>query len=398
MIPKAEILQLAQNYELLPTTVHKDYALGWLLRAISVHPQLSTWVFKGGTCLKKCYFETYRFSEDLDFTIPADQEIDVASIQKYLEEAVAEIEANSGLTFPRAEWKIEEYKNPRGNTSYQVKIPFEGPMQLQKKSLQRVKFDLTQDELLADDPTLRNLHHNYTDALEPAPQVLCYSINEILAEKTRALVERNGRARDVYDVVNISRNFRSEISSQRTVELANAKFEFKGLPAPSVEYVIGAIDMEILSANWGDQLAHQINNLPPVESYITDLQNSIAWWLQPEVAEPQPGIMPEAAQGGVQAERQMFPGISAAVPPSAMDQIRRAARNRFLVRVFYNGAERLVEPYSLRYPATGNEILHVWEVEKNGARLNGHKSYKTHQLTYLSTSDQAFVPQWEVEL
>jgi len=27
------------------------------------------WVFKGGTCLKKCYIETYRFSEDLDFTV-----------------------------------------------------------------------------------------------------------------------------------------------------------------------------------------------------------------------------------------------------------------------------------------------------------------------------------------
>lgn len=26
-------------------------------------------MFKGGTCLKKCYIETYRFSEDLDFTV-----------------------------------------------------------------------------------------------------------------------------------------------------------------------------------------------------------------------------------------------------------------------------------------------------------------------------------------
>ena len=26
-------------------------------------------VFKGGTSLKKCYLETYRFSEDLDFTV-----------------------------------------------------------------------------------------------------------------------------------------------------------------------------------------------------------------------------------------------------------------------------------------------------------------------------------------
>jgi predicted nucleotidyltransferase component of viral defense system len=25
-------------------------------------------IFKGGTCLRKCYFPNYRFSEDLDFT------------------------------------------------------------------------------------------------------------------------------------------------------------------------------------------------------------------------------------------------------------------------------------------------------------------------------------------
>jgi len=70
MIPKAQLLALAKHYELLPTTVQKDYVIGWLLRAISEHVGLSQWVFKGGTCLKKCFFETYRFSEDLDFTIP----------------------------------------------------------------------------------------------------------------------------------------------------------------------------------------------------------------------------------------------------------------------------------------------------------------------------------------
>ena len=42
------------------------------LRAYGIcqHPSLnSDLLFKGGTCLKKCYFETYRFSEDLDFTV-----------------------------------------------------------------------------------------------------------------------------------------------------------------------------------------------------------------------------------------------------------------------------------------------------------------------------------------
>lgn len=50
--------------------IEKDYVLGWLLAGIEDEPALAdTWVFKGGTCRRKCYYETYRFSEDLDFTV-----------------------------------------------------------------------------------------------------------------------------------------------------------------------------------------------------------------------------------------------------------------------------------------------------------------------------------------
>jgi hypothetical protein len=47
--------------------IEKDY----LLAGVANHPQLaSTWVFKGGSCLRKCYYyETFWFSEDLDFTV-----------------------------------------------------------------------------------------------------------------------------------------------------------------------------------------------------------------------------------------------------------------------------------------------------------------------------------------
>lgn len=70
MIDKREILEAASALGLLPSVVEKDYVLGWILAGIHAHPVLSeSWVFKGGTCLKKCFFETYRFSEDLDFTL-----------------------------------------------------------------------------------------------------------------------------------------------------------------------------------------------------------------------------------------------------------------------------------------------------------------------------------------
>jgi predicted nucleotidyltransferase component of viral defense system len=70
MIPKYEIMEHAKEYGLSANTIEKDYVLSWLLFGIANSNELKQkWIFKGGTCLKKCYFEQYRFSEDLDFTI-----------------------------------------------------------------------------------------------------------------------------------------------------------------------------------------------------------------------------------------------------------------------------------------------------------------------------------------
>ena len=70
MIEKREILAIAEQTSLTPHVVEKDYVLGWMLAGIYSREELAdSWVFKGGTCLKKCFFETYRFSEDLDFTL-----------------------------------------------------------------------------------------------------------------------------------------------------------------------------------------------------------------------------------------------------------------------------------------------------------------------------------------
>lgn len=62
MIERREILAMAGTMGLRPDVIEKDYALGWLLAGIYNHPAINrTWGFKGGTCLKKCFFETYRF-------------------------------------------------------------------------------------------------------------------------------------------------------------------------------------------------------------------------------------------------------------------------------------------------------------------------------------------------
>ena len=77
MVSREELLEIANATGLSAPVVEKDYVLGWILRGISQHAALrERWIFKGGTCLKKCYFETYRFSEDLDFTLRDQAHID----------------------------------------------------------------------------------------------------------------------------------------------------------------------------------------------------------------------------------------------------------------------------------------------------------------------------------
>lgn len=70
MIRSAEIQTKARDARVRDQQIEKDYILSWILQGIANHKDLSTKLaFKGGTVLKKVYFEDYRFSEDLDFTL-----------------------------------------------------------------------------------------------------------------------------------------------------------------------------------------------------------------------------------------------------------------------------------------------------------------------------------------
>jgi len=69
MILKKEIEVKAETQNIPKSTIDKDWVLGHFIDAIFSIPECKeSLIFKGGTCLRKCYFPNYRFSEDLDFT------------------------------------------------------------------------------------------------------------------------------------------------------------------------------------------------------------------------------------------------------------------------------------------------------------------------------------------
>ena len=75
MIPQRNISLIANKLlkeggkRVPESVIERDYVLAWFLTGLANHPLREILVFKGGTALRRCWIDHYRFSEDLDFTL-----------------------------------------------------------------------------------------------------------------------------------------------------------------------------------------------------------------------------------------------------------------------------------------------------------------------------------------
>lgn len=123
MITRDEILSVANETGLTPAVVEKDYMLGWLLAAVNANEAFSnSWVFKGGTCLKKCYFETYRFSEDLDFTLQDETHLEEDFLAQQFGTISEWVYEACGIEIPVERLVFDIYENPRGYKSCEARV------------------------------------------------------------------------------------------------------------------------------------------------------------------------------------------------------------------------------------------------------------------------------------
>jgi predicted nucleotidyltransferase component of viral defense system len=149
-------------------TIDKDWALGHLLNALYSFDDFSNnFIFKGGTCLRKCYYENYRFSEDLDFTLLDESlVVDKSLISRYLFIA----EKNSGIKFGKNIVINRQSHNdqPQG---YEIIIPFWGidhkPNQRPLPEIRwqsKIKIDISFSEKLILRPVVKPIFHPYSDS------------------------------------------------------------------------------------------------------------------------------------------------------------------------------------------------------------------------------------------
>ncbi len=389
MIEKREIIEAATALGLNPHVVEKDYVLGWLLWGIYHHDALGeSWVFKGGTCLKKCFFETYRFSEDLDFTLTDASHLDEVFLKETFKEIGESIYEQTGIECPSDFQTFDLYSNPRGNESRQGKIGYMGPVSPRGKSMPRIKLDLTADECVVLAPVRSSVFHPYSDLPEGGISVQSYAYEEAFGEKVRALKER-ARPRDLYDVINLFRNGDARPAASVLQDVIRQKCEFKDIDAP----VMADLEphKEALEAGWSTMLAHQLPALPPVDSFWNELPVFFAW-LETGITTAIPA--PYATSTGEVLIRERT--LRLAVPSATqahLEIIRFAASNRLCVDLLYNNSIRRIEPYSLRRTKEENIILHAHNVDKDE-----HRSYRVDRIQGAQITNQSFIPRFEVEL
>ena len=389
MIDRQEIMDFAREFQLDPSIIEKDYVLGWLLAGISNYPQLeSTWVFKGGTCLKKCYFETYRFSEDLDFTITNPDHINPEFLNLVFSEISQWIYDESGIEIPVERLRFDIYKNPQGRTSVEGRIYYQGPLQ-RRGSLPRLKIDITHDEILVLNPIARRIHHPYSDMQDNGFSIQCYCFEEVFAEKLRALAERL-RPRDLYDVVHLHRLDILGVDLKLLVRTLEDKCRFKSIAVPTMFILENKPEKAELVTEWENMLGHQLPMLPPFEQFWEELPGLFEW-----LYSLVPKVVHKPIPAPVEVDTKWKPPSMAhawhtAVP---LEAIRFAAANRLCVNLHYQGTRRLIEPYSLRRTKDGDILLHAVKHNTGESR-----SYRIDRIQGAETTKISFKPRYTIEL
>lgn len=389
MITKQHILERAAEWRLRPDVVEKDYVLGWLLVGIAQHAELREhWVFKGGTCLKKCYFETYRFSEDLDFSLKPSALYSADELLRQLKELARHVNEVSGIELPESSIVVEAKRNKQGQPTFRARVGYRGPLAV--PTLPRVLLDLTQNEVIAAAPMSRPIFHPYPDDLPEDALVSAYSLEELFAEKTRALHERM-RPRDLYDVVQLVENYSGEVDFASARAIFRAKCAAKGIATPSSDALVAQVRGSTeLEADWKEMLAHQLPALPPLNGIRSRVVASLAWIDESVLSAPTaPPVFPASP------DQQIIAPAGGTFWGSAgpLELVRFAGSNRLMITFSYHGKPRTAEPYSLRRAGTGNLLLYAWEEE------DAHvKAFKVPEMSGLAVTETTFVPRYFVEL
>lgn len=204
------------------------------------------YVFKGGTCLIKCYLGYYRFSEDLDFSYihnekqkgKSEKQIrkELSLIIDDLADLIFDISKKLNLDFSKEKsnskyfefgannkfttfklWYISHITNKQQFIKIQINFVEKFKYKFKTKQANNLIKDINKD-------AFEFLFKEYKDLLD-CPKIKVYDIREILLEKYRAILTRKAlKARDFIDLFFILNYIKQDFRIFKNKILEKTKF------------------------------------------------------------------------------------------------------------------------------------------------------------------------------
>ena len=275
------IQQAAKEGGVNQIVVELDYAQTYVLLGIATHAALrDTLVFKGGTALKKVYFGSYRFSEDVDFSSVDGPK--GAALEQAIRAAMGTAQAAARRLAPMT-ITVERYEerapHPGGQEAFTVRVQF--PWQRQPMVL--VKIEVTDDEPVLLPAMRMPVRHGYDEPLDLA--ICTYAIEEICAEKLRSIRQTHAklatqgwarsRGRDYYDLWHITRLGEGRVDWANVREILPRKCAHRHVTIASVADLFEPALLEEVRAAWVRTLGPFVPELPDVEKVFAETRERL---------------------------------------------------------------------------------------------------------------------------
>jgi predicted nucleotidyltransferase component of viral defense system len=388
MIEKPEIDAKAEELGVHAANVQRDYVFGWLLSSVyrADNPLRPLLVLKGGNCFRKAYFEHSRFSNDIDFS--AQTELDVGLLLQGLKQACAVAGDSSGVEFLIDDSQVSEKRLADSESRiYEARIYFKS-FYGEEDARIRVNLDVKEYDRLFLPIQTRRLIHSYSDAALCQGDIRCLKLEELLASKLKALLQRR-HSPDLYDFVHAV-FFQKALNISRREVLSTFLKQTIYEPEPMIaRNLLLQLPFQALRGFWNEYLV-----CPKLSLFSFD---DAEGWFKTVVGEIFSLVEPGFARAGIAGRSSLN-----YFPSNFRDEIMEAARVRKLLRFVYDGLERKVEPYALvfkrRRDGVAREYFYAWDLMGGRSGEVGIKSYTADKVHSATVTEETFEPRFPSEL
>jgi predicted nucleotidyltransferase component of viral defense system len=255
LITRGAITRIADADGVSAPVVERDYVLTHIVQALAQLEPPTGLVFKGGTALRLCFYEDYRYSADLDFSLVGLSDSGAVAFLRRALERCAEAIGFPQLALPDADPLLIHYVGPLGGE-------------------REIKLDLADDELVLE--TGNNaLIRRYSDQVEERSALSTYTLEEIAAEKLRCVIQRL-LCRDISD---LHRLFVREGVDVETVWLMfEQKTRARNLDPARFTERLSAREPQY-RRRWERELSDLEPEVPPFEQVIRQLRRQLRDYL-----------------------------------------------------------------------------------------------------------------------